>query len=78
MKAQHIPAVVGTGCFISGSIFRILVEEHAGTSYSIQYRATSIEEVKKYMEKFASILQQEHSEKYADKFVAFRTLLEEA
>lgn len=77
MKEKHIRDVVATGCFSSGTIFRIMVNEDSGTSYSIQYRAPNVEAVNRYMKDFAPALQKEHSEKYKDKFVAFRTLLEE-
>jgi hypothetical protein len=77
MKEKHMRDVVQTGCFSSGTMFRLLVEEDSGTSYSIQYRAPNIEAVKRYMENFAPALQKEHAEKYDGKFVAFRTLLEE-
>jgi hypothetical protein len=76
MKEKHIPDVVATGCFLEGNIFRVLVEEDQGTSYSIQYRSKSMDEINRYMKEFAPALQKEHTEKYKDKFVAFRTLLE--
>ncbi|HEU4716541.1 MAG TPA: DUF4286 family protein [Bacteroidia bacterium] len=77
MKETHIPDVVATGCFSSGTIFRLLVEEQSGTSYSIQYRAPNIEAVKRYLGSFADKLRSEHTEKFRDKFTAFRTVLEE-
>ncbi len=77
MKTKHIPDVVATGCFSSGTIFKLLVEEESGTSYSIQYRCPNLVGVQRYIKEFAPALQKEHSEKYKDKFVAFRTLLEE-
>lgn len=76
MKNTHIPDVVATGCFSQGKIFRIMVDEQQGVSYSIQYTAASVEEIQRYMKDFAPALQKEHTEKYRDKFTAFRTLLE--
>ncbi|HTL82601.1 MAG TPA: DUF4286 family protein [Bacteroidia bacterium] len=77
MKEKHIPDVVNTGCFSSGTIFRLLVDEESGTSYSVQYRAPNRFSIDRYMKEFAAALQKEHKEKYEGKFVAFRTLLEE-
>jgi hypothetical protein len=77
MQTRHIPDVLATGCFIEGRIFKILVEEQQGTSYSIQYRAASKQQYEHYRTVFASNLQKEHTERYNGKFVAFRTLLEE-
>jgi hypothetical protein len=77
MKSKHIGDVVATGCFSSGQMFKILVEEQEGTSYSIQYRAPNMAAVERYLRDFAPALRKEISDKYGDKFVAFRTLLEE-
>ncbi len=76
MKTIHIPDVVATGCFIQGNIFKVLVEEEQGTSYSIQYQANSMDDIVRYRDQFMPRLQQEHTERYKEKFVAFRTLLE--
>ena len=77
MKQKHIPDVVKTGCFSSGTIFRLLVNEDSGTSYSVQYRAPNKVAIDMYIKEFAPALQKEHKERYEGKFVAFRTLLEE-
>ncbi|MEW6468055.1 MAG: DUF4286 family protein [Bacteroidota bacterium] len=76
MKEEHIPDVMNTGCFLENKICRILVNEESGTSYSIQYTCESMEKLNEYRQKHAQRLQKEHSERYRDKFVAFRTLLE--
>lgn len=76
MKSKHIPDVVGTGCFTEGKMFRILVEEHQGISYSIQYTALSMGEVNRYLENFAQGLREDAHKEFGGKFTAFRTLLE--
>ena len=76
MKSVHIPDVVNTGCFTQGKIFRILVEEQQGISYSIQYSAPSMKEVDHYLENHAPRLRQDAHDKFGGKFTAFRTLLE--
>ena len=77
MKESHIPDVMRTGCFTGNRLLKLLVNEESGTSYSIQYSCKTMEDFNRYQKEFASTLQQEHREKYKDKFVAFRTLLEE-
>ncbi len=77
MKKTHIPEVVATGCFSSGSMYKLLVDEQSGTSYSIQYRAPNINAVNLYMEKFAITMRAKAEESFGGKFTAFRTLLEE-
>lgn len=76
MKTKHIPDVLATGCFIENKMFKLLVEEEQGTSYSMQYFANSLEDVQRYLDDFAPALRAEFNERYKDKFVAFRTLLE--
>ncbi|REJ85319.1 MAG: DUF4286 family protein [Bacteroidetes bacterium] len=77
MRSVHIPDVMNTGFFIENRMLRILGdEESGGHTYSIQYSCESMEKLKMYQEKYAPALQKAHSEKYKDKFVAFRTLLE--
>ncbi|MFM2017071.1 MAG: hypothetical protein RL007_727 [Bacteroidota bacterium] len=76
MKSKHIPDVVGTGCFTEGNIFRILVNEESGISYSVQYSAASMDDVNRYLKEHAEALRNDALRLYSDKFVAFRTLLE--
>ena len=76
MKEVHIPEVLHTGLFIENKICRVLVEEESGTTYSLQYTCNSVENYNKYIEEHARGLQQKHSNKFAGKFIAFRTLLE--
>ena len=76
MKEIHIPDVMRTGLFIDYKICRVLVEEESGHTYSIQYTCNGMKEYNKYNDEYASKLQGEHSKKFKDKFVAFRTLLE--
>lgn len=76
MKNHHIPDVMETGLFEGYKLCRLLLEEEEGNSYAIQYFCKSMEELEKYQEEYAEALQQEHTERYKDRFVAFRTLLE--
>ncbi len=77
MTTIHIPEVLATGLFIENKIFRILSEEiEDGYTYSIQYFLKSLNDLDKYQKEFAPELQRKHSEKYKDKFVAFRTVME--
>lgn len=77
MRKVHIPGVIATGCFVSYRITKIVEEadEH-GVGYAIQYIAANMEDFTRYQQVFAASLQKEHSERYLNKYVAFRTLLE--
>ena len=76
MKNVHIPDVLDTGLFVENKIFRVMVNEESGTTYSIQYTLRCMDDLETYQEKFAPALQKQHAEKFANKFVAFRTILE--
>ncbi len=75
MRSVHIPNVMATGLFFDHKIFRLLSEEEAST-YSIQYFSKTLDNLNSYFEKYAPELVKEHLDKYKDKHVAFRTVLE--
>ena len=78
MKTVHIPEVMNTGMFASHKVFRVFPQQEGDNpSYSIQYFAESIDKVNTYFAKYAPALQQVHMQRYLNKHVAFRTLLEE-
>jgi hypothetical protein len=76
MKAKHIPDVLATGLFSEHKICRILHDEQDGDTFAIQYLCKNMEDFKTYQEKHAKALQEEHAQRYKDKYVAFRTLME--
>ena len=77
MKEDHIPRVMNTGLFVDRKIFKLLSHEQEGAiTYAIQYFADSINQINDYQDQHAEALQAEHTEKFKDKFVAFRTMLE--
>lgn len=77
MKEVHIPEVLATGYFHDNKMMKVLIDEEDGMTYSIQYRVDSWEKLEAYQKNEAPRLQADHSNRYKDKFVAFRTLLEE-
>lgn len=77
MKEVHIPEVMQTRLFEDYRILRLLQEENNGITYAIQYRSKSLEEYYRYQQEFAPALQAKTKEKYGEKLLAFRTLLEE-
>lgn len=78
MKEVHIPDVMATNCFIDYKLLRLMEEvSEEGITYAIQYRCQGISDYMHYSNTYAPALQKAHSEKYKDKFVAFRTLLKE-
>jgi hypothetical protein len=77
MKTVHIPDVMRTGYFTENRMLKVLGDDDQdGVSYAIQYTCNSMIDFEKYNEIFAPALRAEHNERYNNKFVAFRTLLE--
>ena len=80
MREVHIPEVMATGIFEHSRLARLLHpedEDPLGSTYSIQYTAPSMERLNFYFEQHAPALQKAHTERYKDRFVAFRSILEQ-
>lgn len=77
MKTKHIPDVLATEMFETAKIMRVLTGEVDGSTFAIQYYCDNPKNIDEYQNKFAAALQKEHSDKYKDKFVAFRTIMKE-
>ncbi|MDH7447537.1 DUF4286 family protein [Aquimarina sp. 2201CG14-23] len=76
MKNEHIPEMLDTGKFSKALMSKVLVEEEmGGFTYSVQYTTDSNETLQRYYEEDAERLRSK-SNKFAGKFVAFRTELE--
>jgi hypothetical protein len=77
MKSTHIPEVMATGYFLNNQIARLLHEEdNGGITYAVQYTCRNLEDLEEYQREHAPELQAKVSERYGDKFLAFRSLLE--
>ena len=77
MKEVHIPNVLRTGMFADSRVLKLLVEEESGgVTYAIQYTCADMATFNEYERTYAPALRAEVMEKYPDKFVTFRTLLE--
>lgn len=77
MTKEHIPEVLATGKFVDFKMYRVLLEEEGGLTYSVQYFAENLSQVQLYLAQDAHELQAKQLERFADRIVAFRTVLEE-
>ena len=77
MREIHIPEVMQCGIFISANINKVLSSNDYGDTFAIQYKCNSMKDLHHYEIKFAMELQKKHTDRYGDKVVAFRTMLEE-
>lgn len=76
MREMHVPEVMNTGCFGMHKIMKLKEPKQDGHTYSFQYFCESQERLNEYLEKYAPALRADVEQKYANKFVAFRTILD--
>jgi hypothetical protein len=77
MKSTHIPEVMETGIFHDHKFFRLIHDTDDGsTNYCIQYFTESLKLMMEYESKHAAGLRAKTKDRYKDKAIAFRTLLE--
>jgi Domain of unknown function (DUF4286) len=77
MRTKHIPDVMDTGCFMAAHLHRLLdpMPETGVSTFNVQYECVGMEAYEAYVELHAPRLQTEHTLRYKDRFVAFRTIL---
>lgn len=77
MREEHIPQVMNTGLFEDNKICKLFQdEEDDGVTYAFQYFCKDMDTFLQYQTNHAKTLQEDHSKRYKDKYVAFRTLME--
>ncbi|MCW3082071.1 DUF4286 family protein [Segetibacter sp.] len=77
MKEEHIPELLETGCFDKHQLVRLLqVDETEGPTYAAQYYAASLTKYDYYLQHHAPALRKKVSEKWGQKCVDFRTLMQ--
>jgi hypothetical protein len=77
MKSKYVPELMATGLFVRHTILKLMNEEdNGGTTYAFQYFLKSMNELEAFEKNHAPALQAKHQQRFADKFVAFRTVLE--
>jgi hypothetical protein len=77
LKDEHIPDMTSTGCFKDAKVYRLLeTDESEGVTYAVQYHAENIDDYKRYLRDFSGMMREKGIQKWNNKFVAFRSLLE--
>ena len=77
LQEEHITDVVSTGCFTGARVLRLLeTDETEGPTYAIQYEAESKSLYNQYIQKFADTMRARSFEKWGDKFIAFRSVMQ--
>ncbi len=76
MKEVHIPEVMATEKFVSNRLLKVVDSPNEGVTYCSQYVVENEEIYNDYQANFAPALQADLQEKFENRFVAFRTLME--
>lgn len=77
MLQEHMPEVMATGCFESTRLLRLLeIDETDGPTFAAQYMAASREDYSAYISEYAAGMRKKVTEKWGDRLVTFRSLME--
>lgn len=76
MNEIHIPEVMTTGMFVSHRLLKVIDSPNEGITYCAQYVVDNLENYNEYQEKYAPALQENLNEKFKNRFVAYRSLME--
>jgi len=76
-KEEHIPEIMSTSLFSEYKMFRLIQQDSKDNiTYVIQYFALSFENYNHYIKKFAPALRQKAFNKWGNRFIVFRTIME--
>src|SRR5690606_11379355 len=77
MKEEHTVRVIATGCFTKALILRLLeTDETDGPTFAVQYFADNRDSYNRYINEFAESLRKESIDKWGEKVISFRSVLE--
>lgn len=77
LQEEHVPEVLATGCFSDARVLRMLeTDDSEGPTFTVQYSAESKAAYNKYIEQHAGLMRQQSFDKWGDKFIAFRSLMQ--
>ncbi|HEU4902645.1 MAG TPA: DUF4286 family protein [Flavisolibacter sp.] len=77
LQGEHIPDIMRTGCFTDSKVVRLLeVDDSEGPTYAIQYSAPSKADYNRYISLHSSQMQQKSYQKWGDRFIAFRSVMQ--
>jgi DNA integrity scanning protein DisA with diadenylate cyclase activity len=77
LQQEHIPELMQTGCFVKYQVVKLVNDEETDTTtYAIQYFTESENELNTYLNEHASMFRQRGFDKWGNRFIAFRTIME--
>lgn len=77
MQDEHLPEVIGTGCFEKHQLVKLLdVDETDGPTYAVQYYLASHAQYNRYQSIYGNELRKKVLDRWGNKIISFRTLME--
>lgn len=76
IEKEHIPAVMGTGKFISHRLLKVVDSPNEGVTYCTQFIAENRAAYDEYLSENSTALQSSLPPQFENKFVIFPTLME--
>ena len=74
---EHAPQIIATNCFKKFTVLHLLEhDDEESTSYAVQYFAATITDYKTYISRFSDHFRKQSNDKWQNKLVAFRTIME--
>ena len=77
LTTEHVHEVLATKCFHEARVVRLMeVDDSEGPTYAVQYSAASKADYNRYIQQYADKLRQASYDKWGDRFIAFRSVME--
>lgn len=77
MKDTHMPELMQTGLFTENRLYRLLEQDdEEGATYIAQYYCNSMKEYRRYIDEHSAAMREKGLNKFGNKFIAFRTIME--
>lgn len=77
MKEEHMPELMQTGLFADSRLYQLLdIDEEDGLTYAAQYFCNNMEDYNRYIAEHAPAMREKGLERFKEKFIAFRTLMQ--
>ena len=77
LKEFHVKEILNTGCFTNFKIVKLLeIDEEEGPTYALQLYAESKAIYNQYVEKFAGKMRQQAFDKWGNKFISIRSVMQ--
>jgi len=76
-REEHIPDILASGQFTEYKFYRLLEQDETeGITFVVQYFAPDIDHYDEYVNSFAPALRKKALDRWGNKFIAFRTIME--